>query len=138
MKKEIVKKFALTDTSIWFQGVQLFQIRAMRNFSDVVSGQLGGFVECEKNLSQTGDCWIADNAKVFSKSHVCDDALVMGEAVVCGHARIYERAFVGSHAYIAGYNRVCGCSLIGGNALFYGNAILRNVRFYKRAWEYGK
>ena len=37
---------------------ELFQLKALRDFSDVKTGDLGGFVEDEYTLSHAGSCWI--------------------------------------------------------------------------------
>ena len=44
----------------------LYRIRALR------SGAVGGFVECESNLSQTGDSWIGDDAMVYGGAQVSE------------------------------------------------------------------
>ena len=44
------KKFELTSETIHFFGKTLFRIKALVDFGDVKSGDLGGFVEKEENL----------------------------------------------------------------------------------------
>ena len=70
-----MKKYELTE-EVNKQG--LHRIRALRDIQryGVKKGDLGGFVEREYNLSQEGDCWIADNATVKDFAGVHDDALV--------------------------------------------------------------
>lgn len=52
------KKFELTtDTKIHF-GRKLFRIKALVSFGNVKVGDLGGYVESEKNLSQSGGAWV--------------------------------------------------------------------------------
>lgn len=46
------KKYELTDETIIIDGKTLHRIKALRSFGSVVKGELGGFVECEANLSQ--------------------------------------------------------------------------------------
>ena len=60
----------------------LFRIRALKDFGDVKAGDLGGFVESEKNLSHVGDCWISDDAKVFDSTRVSDDARISVHAMI--------------------------------------------------------
>lgn len=43
----------------------LYQIEALKDFSDVKSGDLGGWIEKESNLSQEGNCWVSGNAMVY-------------------------------------------------------------------------
>ena len=60
-----VKKFTLTDETMCFNGKTLHRIKALKSFSSVKEGDLGGWVESEDNLSQNDNCWIADNAEEF-------------------------------------------------------------------------
>ena len=53
------KKYELTKETMYFDGVTLHRIKALKDFRNVDAGELGGWVESEKNLSQSGDCWIA-------------------------------------------------------------------------------
>ena len=55
---EVKKKYELTSETIKFNGVTLHRIKALKNFSDVKAGDLGGWIEKEDNLSQIGDAWI--------------------------------------------------------------------------------
>ena len=47
-----------------------FRIRALRDFGYVKTGDIGGFVESERNLSQDGDCWVSGNAQVYGNARV--------------------------------------------------------------------
>ena len=68
------KKFELTtDTKIHF-GRKLFRIKALISFGNVNAGDLGGYVESEKNLSQSGDAWVYGDAEVCGNAEVCGDA----------------------------------------------------------------
>lgn len=55
----------LIDDTIVFFGVQLFRIKALISFGGVKKGDVGGYVENEKNLSQSGNAWVYGNAKVY-------------------------------------------------------------------------
>ena len=80
------KKFELTtDTKIHF-GRKLFRIKALVSFRNVQVGDLGGYVESEKNLSQSGNAWVCGNAEVYGNAEVCGNAWVCGNAEVCGDA----------------------------------------------------
>ena len=39
-------------------GKRLYQIIALKSFSDIEKGEVGGYVENINNLSQEGNCWI--------------------------------------------------------------------------------
>lgn len=68
-------------------GIVVRRIIATRDFKSiggfVKMGQLGGYVQNERNLSHEGDCWIRDTATVF------------GRATIRGRAEIYEGTFSG-------------------------------------------
>lgn len=111
------KKFELTDqTHILPDGTVLHRIRAIANFGTVKAGELGGYIEKEDNLSQTGDAWVYGNAWVSGNAQVCENAQVYGDAWVSGKAQVYEYAQVYGDAWVYGKARVCGNAGVGGNA----------------------
>ena len=60
-----MKKYELTsETKIVF-GHILYRIKALSSFGCVSAGDLGGFLESEKNLSQNGNAWVFGNAEVY-------------------------------------------------------------------------
>lgn len=65
-----MKKFELTNETQQFMGHVLYQIKALKNFADVHAGDIGGWVECEKNLSQIGNAWIYGNARISDNAWV--------------------------------------------------------------------
>ena len=70
-----MKKYQLTKESTIVNGVKLFRIKKLSN------GELGGFVEKEKNLSQLGNAWVFDDARVYGDARVFGDARVSGDAM---------------------------------------------------------
>ena len=89
-----MKKYELTSETKVFDGVELHRIKALKSFGRVEKGELGGWIESEKNLSQDGDAWVFDNTKVGGNATVCGDATVGWNATVCGNATINEDANV--------------------------------------------
>ena len=71
MKYELI-----INDSITVNNINLFRIKALKSFSNVGVNELGGYIQSEKNLSNTGNAWVYDNAWVF------DDARVYGNAQV--------------------------------------------------------
>ena len=115
------KKYELTnETKEWCEHT-LHRIRALKDFGAVKAGELGGWVESEHNLSQSGDCWIYDNAEVFDGAIVCDDAIVGGKATVCGYAtvcdaaEVFDGAIVCDDATVGGKATVCDDATVGWN-----------------------
>ena len=121
-----MKKYELTDETIDVSGTTLHRIKALKDFGNVKKGELGGYVESERNLSQEGNCWVCGNAKV------CGDAEVCGNAKVCGDAKVCGNAWVFGNAEVYGNAKVYGNAWVFGNAEVYGNA-----KVYGNAWVYG-
>jgi hypothetical protein len=88
------KKFELlTDEEniMTIEDEKLYRIRALRNFRDVKKGDLGGFLSCEDNLSQDGNCWVYSEGFVYGEnSKVSDDAIVIRgtiyDSIICDTA----------------------------------------------------
>ena len=52
------KKYELTENFIKVLGKKLYRIRALRDFGDVKTGDLGGYIEKWNNLFNDGDAWV--------------------------------------------------------------------------------
>ena len=137
-------------------GRKLYRIEALKDFNRVKTGELGGYIESENNLSHEGNAWVYDDAKIYGGAKVRDNAIVGGNAQICdnvivydnawvydnatacnnvwihGKARIYGNARIYDSARIKGKARICGNALISGNARIYGSAKIRN-----NVWVYG-
>ena len=124
------KKFELT-TKISFNGRTLYRIRALKNFRNVKKGDLGGYVEKESNLSQTGDAWIYDDAKVM------DNAIVKNDATLHHNAEIYDNAIVSGSASVNENATLRDKATVSDNAILYGNVILIDkAKIYGKARLY--
>jgi len=160
------KKYEITD-EVHPKNKKLHRIRALKDFGEVNVGDLGGWVESEKNLSQKGSCWIDVDAMVYDKAEVSGDVIIYGKARVYGNAKVsgnsevggnsevYDNAQVSGKAIIYGnydnisvkvYNnaivtdkaKVNGSAQVYGNAKVYGNAELRmHSKVYDKAQVYG-
>ena len=118
-----MKKFELTSefiTNIF--GTKLFRIKALIEFGNVKAGELGGFVEKEENLSQDGNAWVYDSARVYDNARVCGNAWVYGNARVHGNAWVYGNARVYDNARVCGDARVYDNACVCGDACVYGDA----------------
>lgn len=149
------KKYRLTTESILLCfGKKLYRIEALKDFGDIRKGEKGGFVESEDNLSQEGNCWIADDAMVYDDAKVSENALVSdnvrvlkrasvygnakvyGNVHICGNSKVYDNACVGDNAWIDndaqvhGNSKVCGdvtvfnTANVNGNVYMDGNTIV--------------
>lgn len=108
-----------------------FRIRALRNFSGVTKGELGGLIEKEYNLSHYGDCWIAYDARVSANAQVIEDAKVSGRAIIKGNACVMGNALVTGCAQVYGYAIVEGNSAVK-------DATVCDAHVYGRAYVYGR
>ena len=69
-----MKKYELTTNTKKAYGRTLFQIRALKDFGNVKTGDLGGYIEKEGNLSHAGDAWIYNNALVYGNAKISGSA----------------------------------------------------------------
>ncbi len=119
-----MKKYELTEETVTVYGKTLYRIRAVRDFGSVKTGEFGGYIEKEENLSHFDNAWVCGDAWVFGNARVYDDAWVFG------NARVYDDAWVFGNA------RVCGDAKVYGNARVYddawvsGNAEVFNTRHF--------
>lgn len=138
-----MKKYELTTETLQFAGHTLHQIKALRDFGSVKAGELGGWIENEKNLSQDDNAWIYGEAMVFDNAIVSGYAKVYGKAIVYSNARVsdcaevYDDAEVSDNALVCdnakifdyakifGYAKVSGFAEVYGNVRIYGNATIR-------------
>ena len=121
-----MKKYELTEETVTVYGKTLYRIRAVRDFGSVKTGEFGGYIEKEENLSHFGNAWVSGNA------WVCGDAKVYGDAWVFDNARVYDNAWVCGDAWVYGNARVYDNAWVSGNAWVFDNA-----RVYDNAWVCG-
>lgn len=115
-----MKKYELTEETTNIFSKTLHRIRATRDFSNVHAGDLGGFIEDERNLSHDENAWVGDEARVDGNARVDGKARVGGNARVSGNARVDSEARVGGDAWVSGDVWVKGNARVKGNALIKG------------------
>ena len=89
-----MKKYEFTGETKKICGKTLQRIRARISFGNVSSGDIGGWVENEENLSHDGDAWVSGDANVYGNAKVYGNALISGDAWVYGNALISGDAWV--------------------------------------------
>jgi carbonic anhydrase/acetyltransferase-like protein (isoleucine patch superfamily) len=130
MTQIIDKKYELVkDQTIIIQDKTLYRIRALRSFSNVKEGEIGGYVQSESNLSHAGCCWIYDDAKVY------DNAKVYNKARICGRSEIYDEAEIYHTALILGSVKVFHSARISSYAIIQDNV---QVFGYSCVFDYAK
>lgn len=121
----LLKKYRLTDMTYTLpdSSIVLHRIEALIDIPrhNVKAGDLGGWIESEKNLSQEGDCWVGCSARVF------EDACVYGNAFVCAYAHVYGHAYVYDDAAVFGFAVVRDDAWVYGQAKVYGSAIIKGT-----------
>lgn len=121
-----VKKYELTDDTMEIEGRVLHRIRALVDIPaiGVSAGDLGGYIESERNLSHEGHCWVGMDAIVKDYASVRDDALVSGDAFVGGHATVRGYTAVKDKAFVSGHTNVHGSAVVRGNARLIGRTFV--------------
>jgi carbonic anhydrase/acetyltransferase-like protein (isoleucine patch superfamily) len=150
-----MNKYKLTDQTIQLGNKTLYRIEALKKFviadgSTIRPGDVGGYIENEKNLSQEGNAWVYSGAWVFGKAEVYGsaqvygdtqvfgNAQVYGEAQVLGNARVHGDAWVFGKAWVFDNARVSGDTQVFGNAQVYGDAqVFDKAQVYGNAQVYG-
>ena len=108
------KKFELTGNLVINAfGIKLFQIKCTKSFKYANKGDLGGYVEKEDNLSQSGDAWVYGDAQVYGNARVSGNARVYGDAWVYGDARVSGNAQVYGDARVENDHMHCGFDCFG-------------------------
>ena len=130
-KKKDKKYELLKNDKIQVDGRTLYRIKAIRDIVDsdgniiVNKGDLGGFVQGERNLSHYGTCWIygdamsysgamvlddailSDMAKIYGRAMVFTDGKICDEAEVSGLVRVFDGAEICDKAHVSGYHHIC-------------------------------
>lgn len=133
--KNMEKKYILTEKTKEFKGHTLYRIQAVKDFGEVKKGDLGGWIESEKNLSQDDDSWVGGEAIVFGNglvsgnAWVFDDARVYGNAWVTGDAKVFNNARIYGEARVFGYALVSGDSKVFDSAQVFDNATVTDFGF---------
>ena len=138
-----MKKYELTTETLQFAGRTLHRIKAVKDFGSVKSGELGGWIEKEENLSQDDNAWIDgeamafDNAKVFGSAKVFGYAKVYGNAKIFGNAKVYGYAKVYGNAKIFCKAKVRDFAEVYDNTEVYGNTVVYGyAKVYDKAYIY--
>jgi acetyltransferase-like isoleucine patch superfamily enzyme len=106
---------------------------------DVMPGDLGGYIETEKNLSQRGSSWVAHEACAF------DDAHIYGNAWLSDNACASDRCQIFDNAHLFGFAQARGHALVYGSARVFDNAqVTEQAQAYDfaqisgNAWLHGR
>jgi Uncharacterized protein conserved in bacteria len=106
--------------------IEIYRIKALKDFGYVKAGELGGFVESKTSLSHEGDCWIGGNAQVYDHSTVYENGIVEDNAQVHKYSRIYGNGIVKGNSQVYGSSIVCKNGLVSGDSRVDNSKILEN------------
>lgn len=116
------KHFRLTEETIEWQGCTLHRIEATRDSYWAKAGDLGGFVESERNLRD--DAWVADEAKVWGSAYLLDRSLARD------NAQVFDKSTLMDTVTVAGSSRICGYGTVVYNMANIYNGVVRNTNDY--------
>ena len=136
-----MKKYELIkESKTYFEGREIYRIRALKDFRNVRAGDVGGWVCSYNNLSQEGNCWIYGNAKCLDNATVSDNAKMYDSSMMLGNAKMYDNAVMSDssvmcdNAVVCGNARMCDTSTMCDNSMMRGNAMMfNNSKMYDRA-----
>ena len=134
---ESERKYVLLDDDVIIapNGRVCYRIKAIKDFGYIAAGQLGGYVQNIHSLSQSGNCWVADNAVIWGGGHVYEDAIirenaqVFEKAIVQGKSVVSGGCLIGGAAKIEGTAQVELSCIVAGEAYISGDAIVRGSYF---------
>lgn len=147
-----MKKYELTSETLQYAGHTLHRIKALRDFGIINTGELGGWIESEKNLSQVDNAWVygdamvyddaivSDNARVYCNAKVYDNANVCGNAIIRDHVRVFGNVLVSDNADIFHHAIICGYVEVRGNAEIRNAKVYDNKDYivFKNFWSSGR
>ena len=146
-----MKKYELIEESkATFVGIDIYRIRALRDFGNVKAGDIGGWVCSEDNLSQEGNCWIYDEAKCLDNARILDNAKMYDNAemydnsVMYDNTRMLDNAIIYGNAKMFDNAKMYDSSMMLGSAKMYDKAVLDKDKLlygsinksYKKIFQY--
>lgn len=113
--------------------VKLYRIVALKTFSclgmTIKEGEIGGYIQNEKNLSQEDNSWVAQTAKVF-------DNVTLLNSYVTNDAQVFENSTL-ENVKVTDKVRIFGTNKIV-NAEIYNNVDVENAEIHNsilRNWS---
>ncbi|MCS4239886.1 hypothetical protein [Myroides odoratus] len=130
----MANKYQLTEESMDYKGHTLWRIQNM------ITGEMGGWLEGYNNLSQEEGCMVWEEAKVYGNAFIDNEATISGNATisdnatVSGHVSVLGNAEVYGDAILSGFCSIIGSAKVYGHALVQDYAIIdRNAEVYDEA-----
>lgn len=102
--------------NVYINGMNLKRIQAIKDFSDVKTGDLGGYIENPMNLSQDDESWIYDEAIVLGSSVVKNNSKIKGFSI-CKNSKV-SNSQLNDNCYLENSDII--------SSVVYGNAIIKD------------
>lgn len=125
-------KSCISDGEMSIVEIKLYRIQALKTFTKpggcnpiVHVGELGGYIEAEDNLSQDGNCWLFDKARVKDGGKVLDDAIVYDKSLISKNSIIRGRSVVGGHCFVTNQSVIID-SRLEGNVIVNGHSTIHS------------
>jgi len=109
-------------------GVILWRIESVKDMASCKKGTVGGWIEEDGNLSEFGDCWVGEDAKVWGGAMVTDNAYVGEEALVHGRVLAEDNSYIDGHADVSGFVALQQFAAVGGAAKVIGGQVTLHDR----------
>lgn len=116
-----MEKYCLTDNTIYIAGNRLYQIKSLKDFGKVKKGDLGGYIASEDNLSQTGNCWVFQNATVSGNAKVLENAEIRGNVSMYDNSMVSGNSICDGNIYLCDNCRITGYAVVNGNSIMIKN-----------------
>lgn len=120
-------KYYLTNDVIDVDGHKLHRIVAARDIPEigVEEGEMGGYIESERNLSHQGTAWVFAG-KVYEQASVIDGATVRGKNIqIHGNACLSGGFTAYDDVHLHGHFRGTGCGKVSGRVDAGDNTIIK-------------
>ena len=132
------RKYEITDITMEFEGRRLYRIRALKDFSDVKKGDLGGWVESEYNLSQNYNCWIYDEAKAMDRSRMYGDSAMHDYSKMYDYSTMYDGSEMYDSSEMHDYSEMYDNSKMFNNSEMYERSTMYDyARMHNYSEMYG-
>lgn len=118
-----------------FKVGNLYRIISKKDFKDIKTGDLGGFIQNESNLEVFDDSWIYNEAKVYENAKVYGNSTIKDRAQVYGNAQI-QSSVVCANAQVYGNAKLIN-SLASNETQVFDNALLNQAEIFNEAKIYG-
>ena len=118
-----MKKYELIkESETCFRRRKVYRIRALKDFSDIKAGDVGGWVCSYNNLSQEGYCWIYDNAKCLDNARIFDNAMMFDNAIMFGNSVMYDNAVMLNNSIMYNNSKMFNKAKMFDNSIMCNNA----------------